>query len=110
MDDMPRQFGENFRRAAEATTATFGNNAVIIPEPATAVVGASFFRAVNGLNLDGWNSFTGPSNLDLSRYANSRFALLLAWDPNFSPSNLDRFKAKRIHRNTLFRLVLPVKS
>jgi hypothetical protein len=56
-----------------------------------------------------WNNFTGPSNLDLSRFSGEGYAILLAWDTGHSPSDLNQFTPKRYHSDTLYRLVVPVK-
>ena len=56
------------------------------------------------------SSFEVFRPLDLSRFADADHAILLAWDPDDSPAApLNRFAARRTHRDTLFRLVAPVK-
>jgi hypothetical protein len=107
---MARQYGEQFRNSVQALHNSFGNNASPITDLAAGSVAASFVHYINTGNNQGWNNFTGPATLDLSRFADSRHAILLAWDADFSPSKLDRFSAKRTHRNTLFRLVIPAKT
>jgi hypothetical protein len=60
---------------------------------------------------DSWNSFAVFRSLDLSRFVGADHAILLAWDPGHSPAApLNRFTARRSHRDTLLRLVAPVKQ
>jgi hypothetical protein len=104
------RYVEPFRSAAQAHNSTFGNNGNFIPDLAAGTVAASFLTCVNRTGPDSWNNFTGPASLDLTRFATESYAILLAWVPDYSPSELNRFKARRTHRNTLFRLVVPLKS
>jgi hypothetical protein len=110
VSQMTQSYGEHFRNAVEALNRSFGNNVNYIADPESAAMAASFLSYLNGGNARNWNNFSGPSTLDLSRFADNRYAILLAWEGDFSPSNLNRFTAKRTHRNTLLRLVVPVKT
>jgi hypothetical protein len=58
----------------------------------------------------GWNNFQVFRSLDLSPFVGADHAILLAWDPDHSlAAALNHFAAKRTHRDTLLRLVVPVK-
>jgi hypothetical protein len=110
VSEMAAQYGNGFREAANAHHSTFGNNGNFITNLAAGAVAASFLTYVNRDGPQSWDTFTGPASLDLSRFATSRYAILLAWVPDYSPSDLSRFKAWRTHRNTLFRLIVPLKT
>lgn len=99
----------NFFQAAQATRNSFGNNGMGINDLATGSMAVSFLSQINQDNGNGWQTFTGPDDLDLSRYAAPGYGILLAWDPdhNLVPG-LNRFTVKRAHRNTLLRLVVPL--
>jgi hypothetical protein len=109
ISDMAQPFGQQFRSAVQAINSSFGNNANYITDVAQAAAAASFLSYANASRQETWNNFSGPSNLDLSRFAGEHYAILLAWDAGHSPTALNQFTAKRTHRDTLFRLVVPMK-
>jgi len=99
----------SFRNAVQARRTTFGNNAVAIGNVAQGAMAASFLAKMNAPEAGG-NNFEVFRSLDLSRFAGADHAILLAWDPDHSlAAPLNRFAAKRTHRDTLLRLVVPVK-
>jgi hypothetical protein len=104
------QYGDRFRNAVQELHSSFGNNSNPITDVQQGATAASFLSFVNMGGQETWNNFTGPSNLDLSRYADRNYAILLAWDAGHSPTSLNQFTAKRTHRDTLYRLVVPVKT
>jgi hypothetical protein len=110
VSEMAGHYGDTFRSAVQARNNTFGNNGNPISDLASGSVAASFLTYVNHGGGQSWDNFTGPASLDLSRFATEGYAIVLAWVPDYSPSELNRFKARRTHRNTLFRLVVPLKS
>lgn len=89
----------------------FGNNTVAIADVAEGAMAASFLAKMNvDDSSGGYNNFEVFRNLDLSRFVGADHAILLAWDPDHSfTAPLNRFTAKRTHRDTLLRLVVPVK-
>jgi hypothetical protein len=102
-------FLDSFRNAVNLRHRSFGNNEVAIQNPAEGAMAACFLTAANG-GEDAWNNFAALQPLDLSRFAGAGHAILLAWDPDHSLVDaLNRFSVKRIHRDTLLRLVVPVK-
>jgi len=109
VSDMARQYGDRFRHAVQELRNSFGNNADPITDLAQGAIAASFLNYVNNSGQETWNNFTGPSTLDLSRFTVGPYAILLAWDPGHAPATLNQFTPKRTHRDTLFRLVVPVK-
>jgi hypothetical protein len=104
------QYGGLFRNAVQELRNGFGNNSNPINDLAQATTAASFLTYINNDAQQGFNNFSQPSNLDLSRFATRDYAILLAWDAGHSPATLNQFTAKRAHHNTLFRLVAPVKT
>jgi hypothetical protein len=111
LGDLARQWGEAFRNAVQARHSSFGENANTLPDVAAGAMAASFLSGVNvnNNNNSGWNNFTAPSNLDLSRFADDSHAILLAWDGGHSLTEaLNRFQPKRLHRDSLLRLVIPI--
>jgi hypothetical protein len=110
-------YADSFRQAVASRRASFGNNAVAISDTAEGSMAACFLSLANGgapgagqaVNVNNGNDFTVFQNLDLSRFAGTDHAILLAWDPGHSPVDpMNRFPVKRIHRDTLLRLVVPV--
>ena len=99
----------SFAEAVQQRRSNFGNNAVAISDIYDGAIAASFLADMN-VPEGGWSSFEVFRGLDLSRYADADHAILLAWDPGNSPAPpLNRFTAKRTHRDTLLRLVVTVK-
>jgi hypothetical protein len=107
--DMARQHSDQFRNAVQQLRSSFGNNSNPITDVAQGTRAACFLTYVNNGGQETWNNFTGPANLDLTRFVERNYAILLAWDAGHSPTSLNQFTAKRTHRDTLFRLVVPVK-
>lgn len=102
-----RHSGE-FVRAAQSRRNSFGNNEAGITDLPSGSMAASFISQVNQ-SANNWETFSGPDDLDLSRYATPGYGILLAWDPDDSLAvPLNRFSVKRTHRNTLLRLVVPI--
>jgi hypothetical protein len=110
LEDWARQTSQNFVNAAQSRRNSFGNNETPINDLATASMSASFLSQVSdNANPNEWQSFSGPSELDLSRYAETGYGILLAWDDGHSLTEpLNRFRVNRTHRNTLLRLVVPM--
>lgn len=70
---------------------------------------ATCFISTIGVAASGGTSFVSAPGFDLSRIMARGDAILLAWDPGQGATEpLPRFSAKRVSRNTLFRLVMPV--
>jgi hypothetical protein len=110
VDQMARNYEGAFRTAVTSRHNSFGNNEVNIPDIAAGTMAVSFIGYINRDTGQGmWADFGAPSGLDLSRFANGRYGILLAWDTGhvLTPA-LNRFQPKRLHRNTLLRLVVPV--
>ncbi|HTA29693.1 MAG TPA: hypothetical protein VK731_04380, partial [Candidatus Cybelea sp.] len=109
VSDLARQYGDRFRNAVGNLRSSFGNNENLITDVPQAATATSFLSYINMTGQQSWNNFTGPANLDLSRFLDKDYAILLAWDAGHSPSALNQFAPKRFHSDTLFRLVVPIK-
>jgi hypothetical protein len=110
VDQMARQAEGPFRNAVNARHSSFGNNAVSIPDIAAGAMAASFIGYVDRENgPNNWDNFSSPAGLDLSRFADGNYGILLAWDAGHTlTAALNRFQPKRLRRDTLLRLVVPV--
>ncbi len=108
LEEFARQFSSPFRNAVQSRHNTFGNNAVNIPDVALGAMAASFLPMVNG-DQQNWNNFAVPQQLDLTRFSGSGRAILLGWDAGHSLAGpFNRFEPKRMHRDTLLRLVIDI--
>ncbi|HZM02683.1 MAG TPA: hypothetical protein VFC44_06640 [Candidatus Saccharimonadales bacterium] len=100
-----RRSGQAFARAVASRHNSFGNNGGRIVDLASSTMAASFLSQLNE-EQNTWQQFSSSSELDLSRFAADGHAILMAWDAGHSAaSGLNRFSVRRMHRNTLFRLV-----
>lgn len=99
-----------FSQAIQFQGRAFGaSNMGRIADTPNAAIAASFLSLrPNESNVQGAGYVT-PPGLDLTATLGSGGAVLFAWDPDFSPSaKLYRFMPKRVHQNTLWRVVVPV--
>jgi hypothetical protein len=112
VEEMARQYMGAFQQAIQSRHNSFGNNAVAIPDIAAGSMAASFIGDINNESTGyDWNNFTSPATLDLSRFADGNYGILLAWDQGQTLApDLNKFQPKRLRRDTLLRLVTPVKS
>ena len=57
-----------------------------------------------------YSKFIGPPGLDMSPVLDHGTAVLFAWAGDYSPvKSIRQFSPKRTHRDTLWRLPVPVK-
>lgn len=104
------RYTESFRNAVNTRNQSFGNNVAAISDIVQGSMAACFLSQAN-VDAQAYNNFTVYQNLDLSRFVGQDHAILLAWDPGHSlVDGLNRFSVKRIHRDTLLRLVIAVKT
>jgi hypothetical protein len=111
LEAMATHYGPVFREATQARHNSFGENASPLADLAEAGIAASFLASdtVNTTNNSGWNKFGEPASLDLTRFADGRHGILLAWDPDHAlTEGLNKFQPKRLQRNSLLRLVVPI--
>jgi hypothetical protein len=110
LTEFARQFSNPFRNAVQSRHNTFGNNAVNITDVVSGAMAASFLPLVNG-DAQNWNNFAVSQELDLTRFSGPGHGILLAWDAGHSLTEaFNRFEAKRLHRDTLLRLVIDTRN
>jgi hypothetical protein len=106
LTEFARQYSNPFRNAVQSRHNTFGNNTVNIPDVVSGAMAASFLPLING-DAQNWNNFAVSQQLDLTRFSGAGHGILLAWDAGHSLSGaFNRFEPKRLHRDTLLRLVI----
>lgn len=110
VDQMARQYQGPFRNAVTGRHNSFGNNEIAIPDIAAGSMAASFIGYIDRINgPDNWDNFSAPASLDLSRFADGNYGILLAWDAGHTLTTaMNRFQPKRLRRDTLLRLVVPL--
>jgi hypothetical protein len=107
-----QQQGNQFNGAVSSRRQAFGDErAGRIEDLPINAMAASF---CDQLGQPGQSyTFVAPERFDLSALAEPErgFAILLAWDAGNSPAPaLNKFTPRRVHRDTLLRLAVPVKQ
>ncbi len=106
-----QKYAPTFRTAVQQRTQSFGGKAATVDDIALGSIAASFSGNLN-VNENAWDNFAPTDGLDLARWANNS-VILFAWDADHSftqPFNQFKVTQKRLHRNTLLRLVQPLKK
>jgi hypothetical protein len=102
---------DSFRNAVNARRNSFGNNTADIQNIEEAAMSIAFLDTTVGDPNQGYNNFGPNPSLDLNRYSDPFHAIFLAWDADHSfAAPLNSSPIQRTHRNTLLRLVVPVKT
>ena len=102
--------GGAFQGTVESRNAAFGRSEHgWITDLPNSTVAASFLPMLSD-QQNYRNNFISPSGLDLSPVLEHGNALLFAWAGDYSPiQSMRRFSPKRVHRDTLFRVAVPLK-
>ena len=67
--------------------------------------------ALSFVSALGPENFVTPPGLDLSALVEQDQAVLLAWEPDYSPIKpLNQFPTRRSHKDTLWRVAAPVNA
>jgi hypothetical protein len=103
------RFGGMFQQAVSTRQRAFGGSERgqldDLPNSAKAV---SFVSQLNRPRQY-QSGFVAPAGLDLSSSLGAGTAVLLAWDPEYAPvQSLCTFSPSRKHKNTLWRVAVPV--
>jgi len=115
LSDFANKNGFNLRRAADMRRSSFGNNSVEIGNIALGSIAVSFASLCNPPRSNQAGNYDSgiatPEGLDLSTQLQHNQGVLFAWDENhsFVPS-FNKFSSKRYNRNTLLRVLLPMKQ
>jgi hypothetical protein len=101
----------NFQNAVQSRQRTFGGEeSGRIDDLPNGTMASSFLSQMGGMP-NAMRSFITPPGLDLSPVAEHGSAILLAWAGDYSPVKpLYQFSPRRSHRNTLWRMAVPVQS
>jgi hypothetical protein len=108
--DFVMQNGAQFLTAAQTRQHAFGDNSTRWLEMNAAhLTAVSFISRLVSVG-QGQRGFVCPAGVELSGAVERGDAVLLAWDPGHAPGNtsMNRFKAARSHRDTFYRLVVPL--
>ena len=105
------QHAAGFQEAVRARQRTFGGSqSGRIDDLANGTMAASFLSQLS-IAQESMYRFIAPPGLDLSSLLDQGNAVLLAWAPDYSPvKTLRQFSPRRSHRNTLWRVAIPVQS
>ncbi len=110
LNDFANSVGGELRAAAETRHTSFGNSPVGALDVPLASMAASFSSLINRKEND-LGRFLTPKGLDLAGEVSHGRGVLLAWDADHSfTTPINRFSARRLHRDTLLRLVFPVQQ
>jgi hypothetical protein len=109
LDSFVQHQVSTFTGVANARQQVFsGNERGRIDDWTNAVLAASFIERT-GRRVNNYESFTAMHGFDLSHCVNAEQAVLIAWAPGYSLIKpLNRFSARRSHRDTVFRVVTQI--
>ena len=105
------QHGAGFSGAVRSRQRVFGGTeSGRIDDLPNSSIAASFLSHLIS-SQDSMSRFMAPPGLDLSPVVERGNAVLLAWAADYSPvKTIRQFSARRSHRNTLWRVAVPVQS
>jgi hypothetical protein len=95
-----------FRDAIDQRQSAFGHSTSgrIEDLPGTSM-------ALSFLSSGGVENFETTPGLDLSSLPQQGLAVLLAWEPDYSPVKpVNQFPTRRSHKDTLWRVAVPINS
>ncbi len=110
LSEFVQRNGGNFAQAVERRRNPLGGSSGSPPEnrPLT-VAAASFYRALDGMDAS-QRTIVGVPGLDLSAEVRRGDAVVLAWDAGHTLTKpINQFQPIRQRRDTMLRLVVPVK-
>ena len=104
-------YGGLFNTAVQSRQRTFGGEeSGRIDDLPNGTMACSFLSQMGG-GSGAIRNFITPPGLDLTSVADHGSAIVLAWASDYSPAKpLYQFSPRRAHRNTLWRLAVPVQS
>ncbi len=104
LKEFVHRYGSNFQAASTSRQRAFGGSSRIddLPDSSMAV---SFISALSEEQM----RFIWSPGLDLSPLLDQGNAVLLAWESDYSPIGpINRFPTRRSHKDTLWRVSVPV--
>ena len=105
------KYGMSFQQAVQSRQRTFGGEGSgQIDDLPNGSMAASFLSQL-GSQQNAMRNFVTPPGLDLSSLVEHGSAVLLAWAGDYAPVKpLYQFSPRRAHRNTLWRIAVPVQK
>ncbi len=110
LNDFVFAHGQNFQSVAQSRFRAFGgNDSGQIGNIQDSTIAVSFLSLLSGQRANYMNNFISPPGLDMSAALNHGQAVVFAWASDYSPVKpMYQFSPKRSHRNTMFRLAVPI--
>ena len=110
LKDFVRSNGNNLHNVVQQRQNTFGDNRTTIANIPMSVMAASFVSQLDN-ESNPYQNFLPPAGMDLSRWVEQGDTVLLAWDPDHTFAKpINKFNPRRLHRDSLLRLVIPKNS
>ena len=111
LKDFVARYGSAFQGAVQSRQRTFGGGGSgQIDDLPNGTMAASFLSQMGG-QQNAMRTFITPPGLDLSSVVEHGSAVLLAWAGDYSPVKpLYQSSPRRSHRNTLWRITVPVRG
>jgi len=105
------QHGDTFQNAVQSRQRTFGGEDTgHLDDLPNGTMASSFLSQLGG-GPSLVRNFITPPGLDLTSVAEHGNAIVLAWAGNYSPIKpMYQFSPRRAHRDTLWRLAVPVQN
>jgi hypothetical protein len=101
--------GHTFQSAISQRQRAFGENRTHIANVPNSTMAISFLKELTGTEAS--RQFITPSGLELPQGTDRSSAVLLAWQAGGAPiAKLNTFSVRRGHRDTLWRLVVPLRE
>lgn len=109
LEDFVRTKGGAFEAAVNQRRNPLGHDSGRLDNRPETVAAASFYRMLEG-QLQANRAIVGPAGFDMSAEVKRGDAVVLAWDPGQIPVKpINQFQPVRMQRDTMLRLVVPVK-
>jgi hypothetical protein len=104
LSEYVRQYGQGFQTAANQRQHAFGaSGSGRIDDLANSSTAVSFISHLSD------DRFVTPPGLDLSPLLTQGNAVLLAWEPGYSPIKpINQFSTRRSHKDTMWRISAPI--
>jgi len=110
LEDFVAQYGGGFKQAVDHRRNPLGSNGTPPEDRPKTVTAASFYRTQESVDQDNRTMIAVPG-LDMSAEVRRGDAVVLAWDAGqIATKPINQFQPLRMRRDTMLRLVAPVKK
>jgi len=108
--DFVSRYGNTFQGAVQGRQRTFASSeSGHIEDLPNSSVAVSLLSMMNYVNNNYMATFITPPGLDLGPVLDHGNALVFAWAADYSPIKpINQFSPRRLHRDTLWRLAVPI--